>query len=359
MLLSAIEQGQREYIWRGYILANDLTFWIGQEKAGKGLLWTQVCACLTRGWPMPPSDPQDPTIDWNTVLPPSYVITISLEDETDIDLKPRMVAAGADEDLVDDMSHVKRANASGGTITSRFKIDVDLPLLSDRIDELNKMGVEDGTGAVVRLIVIDPIMAASAGSVSFNQKARANIVEPLQELAREKGVGILLIGHFFRGLGSALNPNSSVTIADKVGASKGILDACRLNCVLLKDPQNPSIRRLMVLSANGGSTDEVIEFVVVANGMADPDCHLRFRMPPPQVGDEAAKLRLQAVVLRMLTDANQDLDPRAMATYLGMSYKVVNQVLNWSRIAGKAEKTRLGWRAVPAIEPPRQPVDAV
>ena len=44
------------------------------------------------------------------------------------------------------MSHVKRATRPGGTVTSRFEIDTDLPLLSKRIDELNKIGVENGTG---------------------------------------------------------------------------------------------------------------------------------------------------------------------------------------------------------------------
>lgn len=358
MLLKDIELGFREYVWRGFILANDLTYWVGEEKAGKGMLWAQVCACLTRGWPMPPNDPQDPMVDEDQVLPPSYVIAISLEDETDKDLKPRMISAGADEGLVDDMSHIERSDASGGTVTSRFVINTDLPLLAKRIDELNALGVKEGTGAVVRLIVIDPLMAAASSTVSYNQQVRRNVIEPLQELAREKGVGILLIGHFSRGLRSATKLNPTSSIADKAGASKGIIDACRLNCVLLKDPQNAEVRRLMVLSANGGATKEVIEFIVVANGLADPDAHLRFRIPPPRADDQAARERLQAKVLRMLVDADATVDARALASYMGMSYSVVNQVLNWARIAGKAEKTRVGWRAVPAIEPPRQPVDA-
>lgn len=343
MLYSDIEPVSYGDLWPGRILTADVSSWISVGGGGKGLSTADVMARVSRGWPMPPLSPEDPAVDWDDVATAGYVIHVPLEDKPDRTVWHRLHAAGADMSRIEFMGHVERTQASGNA-RRRFSLPADLGLLRSKIAELGD----------VRLAVIDPFMSAATTTVAFNQQLRFNLLEPLQELADDTGVAVLLVSHFTKGTNNGrLSRNSGASLVDYVAGSKGFTDTLRLNTVITDDPDDSRIKVVQYLKGNGGAPDRNDRYIIVAKGPQDPDAHIEWEQPPPVTGDEAGQARLQRVILDELIRATGPVTAQQMVALTRLSYSMIMKLMKAMKKDGQIEEHRGAYTPVAALPPGR------
>lgn len=325
-----IDAAEPEWAWWPFILEGEVSMIVAKRKEGKGHLCADIAARITRGWPMPPFDPLDPSQEHTS---PRQVIMITPEDHPAETTKPRLVASGADTRRILDLSRPRKTTMSGGTIRNRFSLPTDIPTLRAAIKKMNdRAGEQDPDGVPygpVGMVIIDPLMATATKTIAFNMQARLHMIEPLQELAYDTGVAILLTHHF----------NKFVTfdnMEDKINGSGGLLDALRVTNVIVRDPMDDEVRVLVSLLNNLERDGSQVPYRIVGKS---PYSHVQYKVPPPDPGSMSED-RLTAYVLSMLIDAERPVSSQELATYLRLSHAIVQQVLRQQAKAGTIHKIK-------------------
>jgi AAA domain-containing protein len=316
-------------IFPGFILAADVSSVMSVGGGGKGLLSVDEIARVSRGWPNPPYAFDDPLVDPDTVPVPGAVLHCPREDDPDRTVWWRMNAAGADMTKV--------------ACLPKLSLPQDFGKLRSEINDL-------GT---CRLVVIDPWMSAAKSTSSFNQQLRSNLLEPLQEIARDTGTGIWIINHFTKGTNNGnLGPNSSKNLTDYVAGSKAFTDTLRMNTVVVDSPVDSRIKQWKMLKSNGGGAD-MLEYAIVARFPNDPDAHITWRQPEPNLNDPRVFERIQRRVLDELIAAGRPVTPQEMVQLVQLSFVLVQRALANLSAAGAVTKRRGAYEAMPAISPAR------
>lgn len=165
------------WLWDGWLASGKLALLAGAPGTGKTTLATNFAAIVTRGsfWPDGSRSPLGKVLIW------------SGEDDYKDTLVPRLLAAGANMDLVKFIGDTTCVGA-----TSRlFDPSKDLPALFRAI-------AETSNGLPVRLIIIDPVVSAISGDSHKNAEVRRGL-QPLVELAEKLDCSVLGITHFSKG----------------------------------------------------------------------------------------------------------------------------------------------------------------
>ncbi len=289
------------WLWEGRILEGDVSGLAGEGESGKDHMMFDVAARVSRGWPMPPYAPDDPSAPRAT---PGYVIIICPEDKESSTKKPRLQAAGADEGMVDDLSRVDRATVDGGTMRGSFSLPGDIGLLRERIAELGD----------VRLVIVNPLMAIATDSVAGNQQVRSKIIEPMQALAEETGTAIWVATHFTKG-------TTIANIRDRIAGSKGLYDALRVWTAIMRRPGG--IRVVLALKASLVKVTGALEYKI---GGISPESHVLWKMPQPALAGDTAG-RLESAVIKVIGSAGRPVSAQKIAAQTGMTFLVVRQLL--------------------------------
>lgn len=177
---SSVREKGIDWLWHPYIPCGKLTLVQGDPGEGKSTFIIQVAACLTRGKPMP---------DGYHSGGPYKVIYQCAEDDVADTIKPRLIRADADCDMIE------------------FIQDDDSPIKldDDRIEQAIRH-----SGA--RMVVFDPLQAflPQDGDMQSAHKMRG-LLRKLAATATRTNCAIVLIGHMnkkdagkslYRGLGS-------------------------------------------------------------------------------------------------------------------------------------------------------------
>lgn len=168
-----------KWLWYPYIPFGKITIIQGDPGEGKTTLSLQLAAACSTGRPLPHSQSH----------PPFPVIYQTAEDGLGDTIKPRLLAAGADESMI-------------------FSINDDvksLSLIDERIERaIRKVGA--------RLMILDPIQAYLGDNTNMNSANNIrNILKRIAFVAESTGCAIVLVGHLnkskgvhtaYRGLGS-------------------------------------------------------------------------------------------------------------------------------------------------------------
>jgi hypothetical protein len=247
-LYSTIPAEDAEDVWNNRVQAGELTYLWGEGGLGKDYVCVDLVARVTRGLPMP-GDPED------AAGLPGSAILITPEDRTEFTIVHRVSHAvdgrGADRRKVLDLTSPDRGSGEGSRSSftvggNGTRYTDDLGVLRRAISELNTCAYARGDKCPMherfeqhpacRLVVLGPIAKIAGCSIAGNQGVRQKIIEPLQDVARDTGVAIVLTGH--------------PTQDGKMGGSAGIGQAARLVLKIEADTANPAIRRVMLTKAN-------------------------------------------------------------------------------------------------------------
>lgn len=191
---------------RGRLPAGALALAAGREGTGKSSFGIWMAAGITRG--------KLPGPLYGT---PHSVIYIAVEDSWKYTLVPRLIAAGADLNLVW-RAEVAESETELGTLS----LPEDLALLREAIHEYK-----------VKLVVLDPLMSVIDAAVDTHKtRSTRTALDPLARLADSTSAAILGIAHFNKGAGT-----DASTLITGSGAFK---DVARAIFAFACDPEDGS-----------------------------------------------------------------------------------------------------------------------
>ncbi len=157
------------WVWHGVIPCGMLSLFAGKQGLGKSFVMCDLAARVSTGSSIPDGKHQQP----------GNVLLLAREDHASLVLRPRMIAAGADQTRV-----------WWSTFSS---IETGLPMdLTKHIAELSEKVTENKIG----LIIVDTFAAfAPAGTDSNAAQAVRAMLDPLTRLARETGAAVVVVAH--------------------------------------------------------------------------------------------------------------------------------------------------------------------
>lgn len=208
-----------EWLWKPYIPLASLSGIYAHEGTGKGVLVGMVAALATLG-----------LLDGNLAGEPTTVEFFSFEDNYSAVVKPRLIAAGADEDMC--LFHTRE----------------DALILPTDAKELGEAIRDRGS----KLVIIDPLTDCLRDGLkeNSNNDVRKALV-PLLKAAELSGAAI--VGN--------MHPNKGATDAvNKLMGSKAWRSVPRVVSVYganPEDPENDAKRVLAVSKTNFGSKQSV------------------------------------------------------------------------------------------------------
>jgi hypothetical protein len=294
----------------GLVPKSIVTLIIGDGGVGKGQLWGDWAGRITRGARLPGMpDTEDPE-------PAGSVLLVSSEDDPNMSTAWRLRAANAVLDRVYDF-------------TEDFSIPESLPGLAERIDDIGD----------IRLVVIDPL-ADNLGFVpgtrrqvsltSGNVTLRRYVVRPLERLARDKGIALVVIHHTVK--------------SGRMAGSKGISDAARMVLRITRPDDTQPLRLITVEKTNIASGTDQVGYLI---GGDWPDVRVTYVDPPKDDLAVVPELSAPDKVLGALQVAPGPLQKSALPAMVGENYTTVGVALTRLKGAGLVVSPKRGWWTTP------------
>ena len=153
---SSLEMRSVEFLWKPFVQRSAFHLLVGRKGAGKGSVLAWLAANVTQG------------ADFG---PPRSVLWISTEDSFEIDVKPRFLSQGGDEDLL-------------LCVQQRVRLPRD-------IDALESACLDNNVG----LLVIDPIVSTIGGASSNDEGSVIDAIGGLNQLADELDLAVFGVRH--------------------------------------------------------------------------------------------------------------------------------------------------------------------
>lgn len=233
--LADIRAEEVAWLWHSYLPRGMISIIDGDPGTGKSLLTCDLIARVTCGRAMPPCS------DRTQVTQPSAVLLINYEDDLARTIKPRILKAGGDVQLV----KVLDLKSSDGSER--------IPTFPDDLPELTRIIKKER----IKLVIIDPLTAAlNPAKVDIYKDSSVRLVLAQVKLVAEiTDCAFLLVRHMTKD-GKVKNP------VYRGGGSIGIIGACRSGFLLAKHPQNPDVRVLANTKTNIEKTPASLAFTI-------------------------------------------------------------------------------------------------
>jgi hypothetical protein len=208
-----------EWLWRDRVPLGMLTLFAGDPKLGKSFVTIALAAAASRGAALPGDDPP---------AAPGSVVVLSAEDDPARTIVPRLKSAGADLARVHILEAVYLSDGSEALPSLRADTDT----IEQAVSSLNDC----------RLVIVDPVSAYLGGTDDHKNAELRGVLSPLKGLAERIGAAVVLVTHLNKGGGT--NGKHRVT------GSIAYVGACRANFLFVRDRDDPTGRRVLML-ANG------------------------------------------------------------------------------------------------------------
>jgi putative DNA primase/helicase len=167
-----IQMRSKDWIWEGHLLRGAQELLTGLPGLGKSQVQIHYVACATAGLQWPDGAP---------ACSPMNVIMLTAEDSLDQEVKPRLVAAGANVSRV----HVLKLIRSEGK-DRQFLLGEDLDQLERDVAEIGGVG----------LITIDPITAYMGSKIDSHKATEVRSqLGPLKDFAERMNLAVSTITH--------------------------------------------------------------------------------------------------------------------------------------------------------------------
>lgn len=291
-----------EWRWENFLPESELVVISGKRGTGKGMLWADIVARMTRGDPMPGETER---------REPANVLLATNEDDPNTAMTWRLRAAGADLTRVYD-------------VTEGFRVPSQLESLREAIREVGNVG----------LVHIDPLADVSDISLRSSEKRiREELMNPLRfGLAKEMGVIVSIVLHRTKQ-------------GRTVGAG-AIEDAARVVLHIDRLTADPKIRVLRVEKSNNGSDEASIAYTLTGAGKSLRVTYLDTPEAPTR----------EPSTLERIVDALKSgpLELHTLVQRLGLPDGTVRTALTRGKSAGEVYSPRRSVWAVPSAEAPTE-----
>jgi DNA-binding transcriptional ArsR family regulator len=306
---SDIELLDPEWLWQGLIPLGEVTVLAAKGGTGKSFAMCDLAARVSRGDSMP---------DGSAGGPAGSVIWITAEDDPSTVLGWRLTAARARKDRIHDLSD------PGGIPFTIGGPDDCLEALREAI----------AAAGDVRLVVIDPLSAVSAYSLTSVVRVRREVMRPLRDLARDTGVAVVCVHH--------------LTKAGDVAGSRAVVDAVR--SVLLVTKGDDGLRTVRVVKSNM-ARDEAppVRYRIIGEW---PDSAVDWLADDPSGDGSKAGGPAQARILMALANASGPRTGQQVAATTGIAYGTVRVILSKLARRGLVTSPERGLWTVPPREAP-------
>ena len=222
--VEGVVQQPIEWLWQGRMPRGALTIYEGIEGEGKSMLLCEVAARVTRGQALPGDRARDP----------EPVLWFAAEDDIARVLKPRLMAAGADNRLIWAVSDPIPFDRSG------------IMALRERIEERQPA-----------LVVIDPIFAFTPGDATKGAESR-RITNQLKQVAEDHNVALAMVRHVGKAKGFGDPRAAGLYSIEWRAATRSVLLAG-------SDPDDSQVRALTQTKNNFGNLAEPIGYKIVSD----------------------------------------------------------------------------------------------
>lgn len=213
---SEIEPLAVEFLWEPRVPGGVLSLFAGDPKLGKSFVTTAMAASVSRGAPLPMDDRH---------RDPASVIIMSAEDDVARTIVPRLRSAGSNLDKIHILESISLEDGTEA-----------LPSLRSDLDRIEEAAASLGD---CKLIIIDAITAYMFGIDDHRNAELRGVLSPLKRLAERLGIAVVLVSHTNKAGG----PNGKY----RVQGSIAYVGACRANFLFLKDREDPTGRRVLML----------------------------------------------------------------------------------------------------------------
>ena len=191
------------WLWEERIPIGEITLEVGREGAGKSILATWIVAQLTNG-----------TLPGKHFGRKMRVFYVANEDSWEHTILPRLIAAGADTDLVEHIAVSLADDKEGKVIIPR-----DCALIAEA-------AIESDTA----LIVFDPLISVINGDININQTRQLReALEPLRHEAEKARTSVLALIHF--------NKAQGVDVMSKIIGSRAFTEVSRAALAVAVDDE--------------------------------------------------------------------------------------------------------------------------
>jgi RecA-family ATPase len=278
-----------DWLWEGRIPRAFACLVAGDGGIGKGYLMCDLAARHTRGDTMPDGTPG---------RGPGWAITITPEDDQRKVMSWRLRAAKADLGRVFDMT---------GLVGNRFKLPAGIPELYKGISAARR-----STGLQNGMVLIDPLAAVSSiGLTSSNIKLRVELMEPLETVAADTGVALIINGHTVK--------------SGAIAGSVALQQAARMVLRVSRDKGDTRIRRIHVDKSNI-STDDVpdVAYTLVKD---EPAGYVEWLRDEGNVTGIHELGVSQQKILDCIKASNRPMDVKTISDATGIAYTVVAVLL--------------------------------
>lgn len=172
-ILSQVTKEETLWLWPGH-LTSGITICYGLPGCGKSLFSSHYIAGLTQGWPNPDGTPREL----------GSAVTVAFEDNLESTTVKRFEDAGANMDMISDITMVEKEDPYGGAIEKPFS------LVTDQDELFYELTVMHAS-----IVVMDPLSMLFDGISNYNNQKVGKCLWNLKVRAEKEGVCILLIGH--------------------------------------------------------------------------------------------------------------------------------------------------------------------
>lgn len=165
---SQITMRSISFLWKPFLQRSAFHLFVGKKGAGKGTMLTWLAAQMTQGFM---------DVDTGVVADPRGVLWVSTEDSFEIDVKPRFIAQGGDEDLL-------------------FCVQQRVQLPSDE-EKLRTTCLRHNIG----MVIIDPIISTlEKGSDANDEASVVSAIGCLNALSDELDMTVIGVRHLGKSL---------------------------------------------------------------------------------------------------------------------------------------------------------------
>jgi hypothetical protein len=223
--LANIQPIPMRWLWSDRLALGKLNLIAGQPGLGKSQITANMAGVISRGGKWPDG----------TYAPLGSVVFITCEDDPADTIVPRLEAAGADRRRIHLLDWVRDERDESGEAVRSYDIGRDVTALEALCHDIGD----------VRLIVIDPVSAYVGGIDSHKVSDVRGSLAPLQAMAAELSVCVVMITHLNKGT----NDGSAMS---RVAGSGAYVAACRSAWFVAPHPQDAEKRIFTPLKNNIG-----------------------------------------------------------------------------------------------------------